>query len=88
MEPLVFRHSLVLEFLGGPSSSVSGLHVGHCPHNFGGVVVKGFWAEADIGAARRQELLPLDRSPSNSEGVEGLREIFFHLAEEAGIGVG
>ena len=47
----------MLEFLGSPSAGTSGLHVGHCPHDFSGIIVKGLWAEADVGAARCQELL-------------------------------
>ena len=47
----------MLEFSGSPSAGVTGLHVGHCPHDFGGIVIKRFWAEADVGTARCQELL-------------------------------
>ena len=47
--------SFVLKFAGCPLSSSSRLHVGHGPYDLGQVIVKGFWAEADIGATGSEE---------------------------------
>ena len=56
---LVFRCSFVLELSGSPSSSTSGLHIGHCTYNFGGVIVEGLQAEADVGPAGHEEFFAL-----------------------------
>ena len=57
MELLVFRCSCMLEFSGSPSSSTSGLHIGHCPYDFGGVIIEGLQAEVDVGPAGHEEFL-------------------------------
>jgi len=72
-EPLVFGRSLVLKFSGSPSASATGLHIGHCPHDLGGIVIKGLWAEADIGAAGCQELLAFGSVTVELGGERGFK---------------
>jgi hypothetical protein len=43
-EPPILGSGLVLEISCGPVTSLSGLHVRHCPDNFDGVIVKGLQA--------------------------------------------
>ena len=36
---------------------MSGLHIGHFPYNFGGVIIESLQAEADVGPAGCKEFL-------------------------------